>query len=46
MSDGSIKPPPSSDDSPLIDYYGYNIGLKFNGSILRQPKGSYTHEKL
>ena len=42
---GSIKPPPTSDDSPLVDYYGYNIRLKFNGSILRQPKVSYTHEK-
>ena len=30
---------------PLIDYYGYNIRVKFNGSILRQPKVSYTHEK-
>ena len=44
-SDGSIKPPPTSDDSPLIDYYGYNIRLTLNGSILRQPKVSYTHEK-
>ena len=30
---------------PLIDYYGYNIRVKFNGSILRQPKVSYTHKK-
>ena len=47
MSDESIKPPPTSDNSltPLIDYYGYNIRVKFNGSILRQPKVSYTHEK-
>ena len=47
MSDKSIKPPPTSDNSltPLIDYYGYNIRVKFNGSILRQPKVSYTHEK-
>ena len=39
--------PPTSDKSliPLIDYYGYNISIKFNGSILRQPKVSYTHEK-
>ena len=43
LSDGSIKPPPTSDDSPLIDYYGYNIRLTFHGSILRQPKVSYTH---
>ena len=47
MSDESIKPPPTSDNSlsPLIDYYGFNIRVKFNGSILRQPKVSYTHEK-
>ena len=30
---------------PLIDYYGYYIRLKFNGSILRQPKVSYTDGK-
>ena len=47
LSDESIKPPPTSDNSltPLIDYYGYNIRVKFNGSILRQPKVWYTHEK-
>ena len=47
LSDESIKPPPTSDNSltPLIDYYGYNIRVKFNGSILRQPKVSYTHKK-
>ena len=48
FSDESIKPPSTSDKSltPLIDYYGYNIRVKFNGSILRQPKVSYTHEKI
>ena len=48
LSDESIKPPPTSDSSlltPLTDYYGYNIRVKFNGSILRQPKVSYTQEK-
>ena len=47
MSDESIKRPPASDNSlnPLIDYYGYNIRVKFNVSILRQPKVSYTHKK-
>ena len=47
MSDKSIKPPPTFENSftPLIDYYNYNIRVKFNGSILRQPKVSYTHEK-
>ena len=47
LSDESIKPPPTSDNSrtPLIDYYGYNISLKFNESIFRQPKVPDTHEK-
>ena len=47
LSDKSIKPFPTSDNSliPLIDYYGYEIRVKFNGSILRKPKISYTHEK-
>ena len=49
LSDESIKPPPTSDSSlltPLTDYYGYNIRVKFNGSILRQPKFSYTHQNV
>ena len=48
MSDESIKLFPTSDNSltPLIHYYGYYIRLKFNGSILRQSKVSYTHEKI
>ena len=47
MSDESIKPPPISDNSltPLIDCYCYNISVKFNGSIFRQPNVSDTHEK-
>ena len=47
LSDESIKPPPTSDKSlaPLINYYSYNIRVKLNGSILRQPKVSNTHEK-
>ena len=47
LSDESINPPPTSHNSltPLTDYYGYNIRVKFNGSILRQPKVSYTYEK-
>ena len=47
MSDESIKPFSKSGNSltPLIDYYGYNIRVKLNGSILRQPKTSYTHKK-
>ena len=48
VSDESIKHFTTSDNSPtlLIDYYSYKIRLKFNGSILRQPKFSYTHEKI
>ena len=46
LSDESFKPPPTSNNSitPLIDY-SYNIRVKFNENILRQPKVSYTHEK-
>ena len=48
LSDESIKPFPTSDNNliPLIDYYGYYIRLKLNGSILRQAKVSYTHGKI
>ena len=48
MSDENIKPFPTSDNSltPLIDYHSYKIRLKFNGTILRQPKVSYTHGKI
>ena len=37
LSDESIKLLPTSNNSltPLIDYYGYKIRVKFNGSILR-----------
>ena len=47
MSEKSIKAPTTSNNSlaPLIDYYGYKIRVKVNGSILRQPKVLYTHEK-
>ena len=47
LSDESIKPPPTSDNSltPLINFYSYNIRVKINGSIFRQPKVSYTHKK-
>ena len=47
LSAESIKAFPTSDNSltPLIDYYSYKIRVKFNGSISRQPKVSYTHEK-
>ena len=47
LSDESIKPFLTSNNSltPLLVYYKYNIKLKFNGSILRQPKVTYTHKK-
>ena len=40
LSNERIKPFPTSDHSltPLIDYYGYYIRLKLNGSIFRHPK--------
>ena len=45
LSNESIKPFPTSDNSltPAIDYYNYKIRVKLHGSILRQPKVSYTH---
>ena len=48
LSEESIKPFSASDNSlgSLIDYYSYNIRVKFNRSILRQPKVSYTHGKI
>ena len=51
MSDENIKSSHTSDSrlNPLIDYYSYNIRVKFNGSILRQPsyvlKLSHTYKK-
>ena len=45
LSDETIKPPVTSDNSltPLIDYLGNKIRLKFSGSCLKQPKLQYTH---
>ena len=45
LSDETIKPPATSDNSltPLIDYCGNKIRVKFTGSCLQQPKVSYTH---
>ena len=47
MSDESVKPPPTSDNSltPLTDYYSFNIRVKYNGSVLRPPEASYNHKK-
>ena len=40
LSDESIKPPASSDNSlsPLIDYLGDKIRLKFNEGCLKQNR--------
>ena len=48
LSDKTSKPPATSENSltPSIDYLGNKIRLKFNGSILRQRKVSYTHGKV
>ena len=48
LSAETIKPPSTSDNSltPLIDYVGNKIRLKFSGSCLKQPKLQYTHETI
>ena len=48
LSDESIKSSTTSDNSlaPLIAYDDYNITVKCNGSILRQPKITYNHKKI
>ena len=45
LSDETIKPPATSDNSltPLIDYCGNKIRVKFTWSCLQQPKVSYTY---
>ena len=47
LSDESIKPPFTSDNSlsPLIDYLGNRIRLKFNRGCLKPDKIAYTHGK-
>ena len=44
----SIKPPTTSDNSltPKLNYYGNKVRVKFTGSWLKQPKISFTHEKI
>ena len=48
LSAESIKPPTTSDNSltPELSYYGTKTRVKFTGSCLKQPKISYTHEKV
>ena len=45
LSDKTIKRHVTSDNSltPLIDYLGNKIRIKFIGSCLKQPKLQYTH---
>ena len=46
LSDESIKPPSTSDNrfSPLIDYLGNKIRLRFSGGCLKQQNNlTYTH---
>ena len=42
LSDETIKPPAASDNSltPLIDYLGNKIRIKFAGSCLKEPNTS------
>ena len=48
LSGESVKPSATSDNSltQLIDYLGNKIRVKFNGSIIRQPKSSYTRRTI
>ena len=48
LSAESIKPPTTSGNSltPALNYYGTKTRVKFTGSCLKQPKVSYTHEKV
>ena len=48
LSVESIKPSATSDNSliPELNYYGNKVRVKFTGSCLKQPKISYTHEKV
>ena len=48
LSAESIKPPRKSNNSltPELNYYGTETRIKFTGSCLEQPKGSYTHGKV
>ena len=48
LSDKSIKPPPTSDNSltPALSYYGTKTRVKFTGRCLKQYKIPYTHGKV
>ena len=48
LSDKTIEPPATSDNSltPLTNYRGNKIIVKFTGSCLQQSKVSYTHRTI
>ena len=49
LSDETIKPYATSDNSltPLIDYYGSKVRVKFNKGCLKQPnKLTYDYERI
>ena len=46
LSDESIKPPATSDNSPALNYYGTKTRVIFTGSCLKQSKISYNHGKV
>ena len=48
LSNESIKPPTTSDNSlnPGLSYKGIKIRVKFTGSCSKQPKLTFTHQKV
>ena len=48
LSDESIKPPTTSDNSPNpeLNYYGTKTRVKFTGSCLKQSSHILTHKKI
>ena len=47
LSNGSIKPPTTSDNSltPELNFYGTKTKIKFTRSCLKQPSHILTHKK-
>ena len=46
LSDESIKPPFTSDNSLNPSYYGTKTRLEFRGSCLKQDKSTFNHGKI
>ena len=48
LSAESIKPPTTSDNSltPVLNYYGNKVRVKFTGSCLKQRIILYTHSNI